>query len=331
MKKTKSGFVAAVVAAAVAFGLSTIGVACADASFPNRAVQIVVPYPAGGLTDILTRGLADRLSKMWSQPVLTVNKPGANGVLATSVAAKADPDGYTILFGTDATLAANLSLYANIPYEPARDFIPLTLIGTYNLVLVVHESVPVKTLAELVDYAKKQKEPLNFASVGTGSTHHLSMELFKSLAGFDAVHVPYRGGAPATTAIIAGEVPMMFNGPATVQGYVESGKVRPLAVSGKMRSTVFPNVPTIAESGYPTFDMVNWYGLLVPAHTPPAIVEKLTKDIMTVTASEDFKAWALARGIDPQSSGPEPFRSLMVSDRERLGKLINSIGLKLQQ
>lgn len=325
-----SRVVAVAVAAVVSFGMSATGSVGADETFPNRPVQIVVPYPAGGLTDIVTRGLADRLSKMWSQPVLTINKPGANGVLATSSVAKAEPDGYTILFGTDATLAANLSLYDNVPYEPLRDFVPLTLVGAYKLALVVHESMPVKTFSEFVEYARKQKDPLNFASVGTGSTHHLSMELLKSLAGFDAVHVPYRGGAPATTALIAGEVPMMFNGPATVQGYVETGKVRALAISGKTRSALFPDVPTIAESGYPTFDMVNWYGLLVPANTPPAIVEKLTKDVMTVTASEEFKSWAFARGVDALSTGSEPFKALMVSDRERLGKLIKSIGLKLQ-
>ncbi len=328
----KMGFkaTAALLAAATLLCGASLGRALADSTFPNRPVQIIVPYPAGGLTDILTRGLAERLSKIWGQPVLAVNKPGANGVIATAQTAKADPDGYTILFGTDATLAANLSLYSNVPYEPLRDFVPLTLIGRYNLVLVVHKDVPAKTFDELLAYVRKQSKPLNFASVGTGSTHHLSMELLKSLAKIDVVHVPYRGGGPATTAVIAGEVEMMFNGPATVQDHVAAGSVRALAVSGKARSPIFPDAPSISEVGFPTFDMVNWYGLLVPAGTPPAIVEKLKKDIISVVASQEFKDWALARGIDPASSTEEEFRTLIASDRERLGAIIRSIGLKLQ-
>lgn len=302
----------------------------ADAPYPNRPVQIVVPYPPGGLTDILTRAMAERLSKMWSQPVLTVNKAGANGVIATAATAKAEPDGYTILFGTDATLAANLSLYPSVPYDPVRDFVPVSLIGSYQMVLVSNDDMPAKTFGEFVDYARKQEKPLNYASVGTGSAHHLSMELLKSLAKIEAVHVPYRGGGPATTAILAREIPVMFNGPATMKEHIASGRLRALAVSGATRSPVFPDVPTIAESGFPTFNMVNWYGLLVPAGTPQPIVDKLLKDINTVTASDEFKAWMATQGIETLTGGPDKFRALIVSDTARLAEIVKASGAKLQ-
>jgi tripartite-type tricarboxylate transporter receptor subunit TctC len=306
------------------------GAAAADPSYPNRTVQIVVPYPAGGLTDILTRALAERLSKLWSQPVVAVNRGGANGTIATASVAKAEPDGYTILFGTDATLAANLSLYPSVPYDPLRDFVPVSLLGSYQMVLVVNDDIPAKTFSEFIAYVRKPDKPLNYASVGIGSAHHLSMELLKSLAGIDAMHVPYRGGAPATTAIIAREVPMMFNGPATMKAHIEAGRARALAVSGATRSPVFPDVPTIAESGFPTFNMVNWYGLLVPAGTPQPIVDKLLKDIVAVTSKDEFKQWMAAQGIEPLTGGPDEFRARIVSETERLAKIIKASGAKLQ-
>jgi tripartite-type tricarboxylate transporter receptor subunit TctC len=306
------------------------GTASAEPSYPNRTVQIVVPYPAGGLTDILTRALADRLSKLWSQPVIAVNRGGANGTIATASVAKAEPDGYTILFGTDATLAANLSLYPSVPYDPLRDFVPVSLLGSYQMVLVVNDDIPARTFPEFIAYLRKQEKPLNYASVGIGSAHHLSMELLKSLAGIDAVHVPYRGGAPATTAIIAREVPMMFNGPATMKAHIETGRARALAVSGSTRSPLFPDVPTIAESGYPTFNMVNWYGLLVPEGTPQPIVDKLLKDIVTVTSKDEFKTWMATQGIEPLSGGTAEFRARIVSETERLAKIIKASGAKLQ-
>jgi tripartite-type tricarboxylate transporter receptor subunit TctC len=306
------------------------GPAAADPTYPSRTVQIVVPYPAGGLTDILTRAVAERLSKLWSQPVVAVNRGGANGTIATASVAKAEPDGYTILFGTDATLAANMSLYPSVPYDPLRDFIPVSLLGSYQMVLVVNDDIPAKTFPEFIDYLRKQPKPLNYASVGIGSAHHLSMELLKSLAGIDAVHVPYRGGAPATTAIIAREVPMMFNGPATMKAHIETGRARALAVSGLNRSPVFPDVPTIAESGYPTFNMVNWYGLLVPAGTPQPIVDKLLKDIVAVTSKDEFKEWMATQGIEPLSGGPAEFRARIVSETERLAKIVKASGAKLQ-
>jgi tripartite-type tricarboxylate transporter receptor subunit TctC len=302
----------------------------ADPSYPTRPVQIVVPYPPGGLTDLLTRAVADRLTKIWSQPVLTMNRPGANGGIATASVAKAVPDGYTLLFGTDATLATNLSLYPNVPYDPVKDFAPIVLLGSYQLMLVVNEDMPARNFKEFVEYARRQQPPLNYGSVGIGSAHHLSMEVLKSMANINLVHIPYRGGAPATLAIVAREVPVMFNGPASIKDQVELGKLRVLAVTGKSRSASFPDAPTIAESGYPTFNVVNWYGLLAPAGTPPDIVEKIRADVAKVMDQPEFREWMAKQGIEPMSGGPREFGSLIVSEIERLGAVVKASGAKLE-
>jgi tripartite-type tricarboxylate transporter receptor subunit TctC len=302
----------------------------ADPSYPTRPVQIVVPYPPGGLTDLLTRAVADRLTKIWAQPVVTMNRPGANGGIATASVAKASADGYTLLFGTDATLATNLSLYPNVPYDPAKDFAPIILLGSYQLMLVVNEDVPAKNFAEFVAYARNHQPALNYGSVGIGSAHHLSMEVLKSMANINLVHIPYRGGAPATLAIVAREVPVMFNGPASIKDQVESGRLRVLAVTGKSRSPAFPDAPTIAESGYPTFNVVNWYGLLAPTGTPPDIVEKIRADVAKVMDQPEFREWMMEQGIEPMAGGPAEFSSLIVSEIERLGAVVRASGAKLE-
>lgn len=302
----------------------------ADPAYPTRPVQIVVPYPPGGLTDVLTRAVAERLSKIWPQPVITMNRPGANGGIATVSVAKAPADGYTLLFGTDATLATNLSLYPSVGYDPIKDFAPITTLGTYQLMLVVNKDVPAKNFAEFIEYARSHQPPLNFGSVGIGSAHHLAMEMLKSLANINLVHVPYRGGAPATLAQLTGEIPVMFNGPASIKEHVEAGKLRVLAVTGKTRSPSFPDAPTIAESGYPTFNIVNWYGLLAPAGTSPEIVEKVRADVAKVMAQQEFKDWMAKQGIEPLTGGPAEFGALIASEIPRLGAVVKASGAKLE-
>jgi tripartite-type tricarboxylate transporter receptor subunit TctC len=319
-----SGLFAALLLAA---GLT---LAHADPAYPTRPVQIVVPYPPGGLTDVLTRAVAERLSKIWPQPVITMNRPGANGGIATLSVAKAPPDGYTLLFGTDATLATNLSLYPSVGYDPIKDFAPITTLGTYQLMLVVNNDVPAKNFAEFIEYARSHQPPLNFGSVGIGSAHHLAMEMLKSLANINLVHVPYRGGAPATLAQLTGEIPVMFNGPASIKEHVEAGKLRVLAVTGKTRSPAFPDAPTIAESGYPTFNIVNWYGLLAPAGTSPEIVEKVRADVAKVMEQQEFKDWMAKQGIEPLTGGPAEFRALIASEIPRLGAVVRASGAKLE-
>jgi tripartite-type tricarboxylate transporter receptor subunit TctC len=302
----------------------------ADPAYPTRPVQIVVPYPPGGLTDVLTRAVAERLSKIWAQPVITMNRPGANGGIATASVAKAPPDGYTLLFGTDATLATNLSLYPSVGYDPIKDFAPITTLGTYQLMLVVNNDVPVRNFAEFIEYARSHQPPLNFGSVGIGSAHHLAMEMLKSLANINLVHVPYRGGAPATLAQLTGEIPVMFNGPASIKEHVEAGKLRVLAVTGKARSPAFPDAPTIAESGYPTCNIVNWYGLLAPAGTSPQIVEKVRADVAKVMEQQEFKDWMAKQGIEPLTGGPAEFSALIASEIPRLGAVVRASGAKLE-
>jgi tripartite-type tricarboxylate transporter receptor subunit TctC len=302
----------------------------ADPAYPTRPVQIVVPYPPGGLTDVLTRAVAERLSKIWAQPVITMNRPGANGGIATASVAKAPPDGYTLLFGTDATLATNLSLYPSVGYDPIKDFAPITTLGTYQLMLVVNNDVPVRNFAEFIEYARSHQPPLNFGSVGIGSAHHLAMEMLKSLANINLVHVPYRGGAPATLAQLTGEIPVMFNGPASIKEHVEAGKLRVLAVTGKARSPAFPDAPTIAESGYPTFNIVNWYGLLAPAGTSPQTVEKVRADVAKVMEQQEFKDWMAKQGIEPLAGGPSEFSALIASEIPRLGAVVRASGAKLE-
>ncbi|AMN42645.1 Bug family tripartite tricarboxylate transporter substrate binding protein [Rhodoplanes sp. Z2-YC6860] len=304
--------------------------AYADPAYPTRPVQIVVPYPPGGLTDVLTRAVAERLSKTWPQPVITMNRPGANGGIATLSVAKAPADGYTLLFGTDATLATNLSLYPSVGYDPIKDFAPITTLGTYQLMLVVNKDVPARNFAEFIEYARNHQPPLNFGSVGIGSAHHLAMEMLKSLANINLVHVPYRGGAPATLAQLTGEIPVMFNGPASIKEHVEAGKLRVLAVTGKTRSPAFPDAPTIAESGYPTFNIVNWYGLLAPAGTSPEIVEKVRADVAKVMEQQEFKDWMAKQGIEPLVGGPAEFSALVASEIPRLGAVVKASGAKLE-
>jgi tripartite-type tricarboxylate transporter receptor subunit TctC len=320
-----SGLFAALLLAA---GLVTL--AHADPVYPTRPVQIVVPYPPGGLTDVLTRAVAERLSKIWPQPVITMNRPGANGGIATASVAKAPADGYTLLFGTDATLATNLTLYPSVGYDPIKDFAPITTLGTYQLMLVVNNDVPARNFAEFIEYARSHQPPLNFGSVGIGSAHHLAMEMLKSLANINLVHVPYRGGAPATLAHLTGEIPVMFNGPASIKEHVEAGKLRVLAVTGKTRSPAFPDAPTIAESGYPTFNIVNWYGLLAPAGTSPEIVEKVRADVAKVMERQEFKDWMAKQGIEPLTGGPAEFSALIASEIPRLGAVVRASGAKLE-
>jgi tripartite-type tricarboxylate transporter receptor subunit TctC len=198
------------------------------------------------------------------------------------------------------------------------------------MMLVVNEDVPAKTFSEFVEYARSHRPPLNYGSVGIGSAHHLSMEVLKSLANIDLVHVPYRGGGPATLAHLAREIPVMFNGPMSIKDHVELGRLRVLAVTGKSRSPLFPHAPTIAESGYPTFNIVNWYGLLAPAETPPDIIEKIRADVAKVMDQQEFREWMVNQGIEPMYGGPVEFRALIVSEIDRLGQVVKASGAKLE-
>ena len=298
----------------------------ADA-YPTRPIRIVVGIPPGGAPDIVARVLADKLSHALAQPVVVDNKAGANGNIAAETVAKAAPDGYTLLLGQDAIFVINPHLY-RLPIDPRRDLEPVAPVAWNMFVLSVNPSLPVRTFPEFVDHARKSNPPLNYASGGNGSVHHLTMELLKQRAGINLVHVPYRGGTPATTATLAGEVAAMFAGTSTAP-QIKAGKLRAFAVTGTKRSEAFPDVPTIAEF-YPGFEMSIWLGLFAPAGTPQGIVTRLRDEVSKALALADLKErFAAAGGVQPLVLSPAEFSGLIERDFVKYQKLIRSTGVKI--
>jgi tripartite-type tricarboxylate transporter receptor subunit TctC len=242
------------------------------AGFPARTIRIVVPFPPGGVTDRLARVVAQKMQEHWGQPAVVENRPGASGMIAAEAVAKSAPDGYTIMMGHIGTHAINVSLFSKLPYDPVRDFAPVSLLVSVPNVLLVHPSVPANSVQELVALAKARPGTLNFASPGSGTSGHMSAELFKSLAGIDIVHVPYKGPGPALQDLVAGQVNMLFDTVASSMPQVRGGKVKGLAVTTRERSAIAPDVPTMAESGVAGYEIAPWFAAYAPAGTPPAAV-----------------------------------------------------------
>jgi tripartite-type tricarboxylate transporter receptor subunit TctC len=295
-------------------------------AFPNKPVQFVVTYPPGAANDILARTLAPYLSKKWGQQVIVDNRPGANGIVGTDLVAKANPDGHTLVLGTDGPLAINSALYPSLPYDPVADFAPITQLARYQLVLISTEATSV---SDLVSRAKRQPGKINYASVGIGSQHHLAMELFKSMAGVDIVHVPYKGAAPALVGMLGGEVSVMFNGTAAVREFVRDGKVKPLAVSAGTRSPVMPEVATIGESGYPKFNIAVWFGVLAPAKTPPEIVQQIHDAYVEVLKIAEVRDALLGQGLEPTVSQPAEFAAFIRAERDKWASIVKLSGATL--
>jgi len=278
--------------------LSALVVACAAAivsnavsaqDFPNRAITIIVPQPPGGGTDIISRIVAQQLSLQLGKPVVVENKPGAGTLVGTDAAAKAAPDGYTLLAGLTANMAVNPSLFKTLSYDPIRDFVPVGMMAEFPFVLVVSNNFPAKSVKELLALAKAKPGEINFASAGNGTGQHLSAELFKLMAGVDMTHVPYRGAAPAYSDVISGRTPVFFDNLASGLGQIKGGAVRALAVTGKKRSPLLPDVPTIAEAGVPGYQNYVWFGLWAPKKTPQPVVEKLYAEIRKAVATPSVK------------------------------------------
>ncbi len=297
--------------------------------YPDKPVKIIVPYPPGGSGDTLSRLIGLRLAELWGQPVIVENRPGASAIIGTELAAKAPPDGYTLYLATDGPIVINPSLFVNLPYDWKRDFAPVSLLMTLNQVLLVNPSVPARNVQELVVLAKQKPGQLNYASMGAGSSSHLAAELFKSLANVDIMHVPYKGAPQSITALIAGEVTLFFVGESTAAPHVKAGKLRALGTSGKRRSVVFPDVPTIAES-VPGFEMSAWFGIFAPAGVPDAILRKLNADLVKVMEGKELQSVMVARGFDSQASTPEAFRAMISAEQDRWAALIKQIGIKSQ-
>ena len=312
----------------VAFHVAPIAFA-ADA-YPNKPIRMVVTFPAGGPTDVIMRVIGQKLSDGWGYPTVVDNRGGAGGIIGTEIVARAAPDGYTFLVGTAGGMSINPALQPRLSYDPFRDFTPVAMLVINPQILVVHPAVPAKTLKELVALAKSRPGQFNFASAGTGTATHLGLELLKLTAGIDVVHVPYKGGAPAVADLIAGQVQMLFVSIPSVLPHVRAGKLKAIAVSSAKRSASAPDIPTVAESGYPDFEYSNWNALFAPAATPPQIVRKMNAEIVRILDDPEVKRRLTSLGADPAADTPAALAQYMRNDHERWKKVIRTAGLRPQ-
>jgi tripartite-type tricarboxylate transporter receptor subunit TctC len=298
-------------------------------TWPSKPVRIVVPYPPGGANDIVARALQPALSASLGEPVVIENRGGGATQLGTEAVARAAPDGSTFLL-TNIALGANPSLFARLPYDTTKDLAPITLISTVPLVLVVHPSVPAKTTAEFIALAKAKPGSLNYASAGNGSANHLAMEMFRASAGIDVVHVPYKGFGPAMTDLLGGQVASAFATTLASLPHVKAGKLRALGVSSAKRSAVAPEVPTIAESGLPGFDVNEWQMLLAPAGTPRAIVERMQREVSNALRRDEVKSRLTQLGATPVGSTPAEADAFLKSELARWADVAKRVGIKPQ-
>ena len=298
-------------------------------TYPIRPIRWVVTYPPGGPTDVVARAIGAKLTEAWGQQIVIDNRAGAGGVIGTDIAAKAVPDGYTLLFGTSAGLTINPALNSKLPYDAVKDFAPVSLLVLNPQILVVHPAVPVNSVKELVALAKARPGQLNYASVGLGSPNHMGMELLKALTGIDIVHVPYKGTGPAITDLLGGQVQVMFNSMPSVIPLVASGKLKGLAVGSVQRSPAVPDIPTVAEAGVPGFENVTWYGMFAPAKTPHDIIVKLNKQVVQILASPEMAQRLASQGAEPRST-PEELTKFMRVESERWKKVIKTAGIKVE-
>jgi tripartite-type tricarboxylate transporter receptor subunit TctC len=313
---------------------TTLALAAAGAqaqSYPTKPIRIVVPFSAGGPTDITTRNIAPRLTELLGQPIVIDNRAGANGLIGAELVAKAPPDGYSLLMATASVAAINMVTYANPPYNTLRDLQPLTPIMTTGSLLVIHPSMPVKTVKELVALARAKPAAITFGSAGTGGTLHLLLEMLLSEARIKITHVPYKGAAPAVADVIGGQINGMFVDLPVVSPYVKSGKVRALAVAAKERSQYFPDLPTTAEAGYPGVEMTNYYGLLVTAKTPRDIVTRLHDAIVTTVKTPAVRERLMDVGADPKTMGIDEFARFIREDIAKWDKLIKAVGIRIER
>ncbi len=311
-----------------AAGATALALPAFAQAWPARPVKLLVPFPPGSSPDIVARLLAEPLAVALGQPVVVDNKPGAGGNLGTGLVAKAEPDGYTLLFTIQGPLVTAPLLSKSLPYDPARELVPVTLVATSPNLLVVDPKLGADTLADFVRVAKSRRGELNYGSVGNGSAAHLAMELFKSRAGVDLVHVPYQGFPQVVNAILAGQVQAGFMVPGIAMGQVRAGKLRALAVSTLGRSSALPEYPTLAEQGYPGFEAISWQAVLAPAKTPAAIVERLSRELVRIIRSDEVRAKILAQYFSAAGTAPAALANLMASERERWAQVIAAAGVK---
>jgi tripartite-type tricarboxylate transporter receptor subunit TctC len=301
----------------------------ASAQYPSHPVRFIVPSAVGGGTDIIARAIALKLSESLGAQFVVENRPGAGQMIGIELAAKAPADGYTILMAAS-TLAINPIMYKAVPYDPVRDFAPITQAATLPNVVVVHPSLPVKSISELIAYAKAHPGQLNFASAGIGTSPQMSIELLKSMAGIDMVHIPYKGTAPGVVDVLAGQVLVMAPNVLTALPHIKSGKLRALAVTSPKRSAALPDVPTVAEAGLPGYDSTQWYGVLAPAGTQREIVARLHGAIARALRDEEVGRRLAADGAEPVGSSPEEFTAFIKSETEKWAKVARAAGIKAE-
>lgn len=302
----------------------------AKAQFPSKPVRLVVTVSLGGAPDILARVVAERLSPLLGQPLVVENRAGANGNIAMDLVARSVPDGHTLALCADSMITINPHLYAKMPLDTLKDLLPVAPLAQQNgFLLAVHPSVPARNFREFIEYARKATPPLAYGSAGPGSQHQMTMEMLKLRAGIDLVHVPYKGGAMANAGAIAGEVSAMFAGPASIEPHIRAGRMRGLAMSGPSRSSVFPEMPTIAEF-YPGYQVSTWLGVFAPAGVPDANLSRLRAGIAKVMTIPEVKERLRAGGLEPYAATPEEFAGRIRSDHEKYGKLVKEIGLKIE-
>ena len=297
--------------------------------YPAKPVRMIIPYPPGGGNDTLGRLFAAKLGERIGQPVVVENRPGAGTIIGTEAAAKSPPDGYTILLSSIATHALSPNLYAKVPYDPIRDFAPITLLGIAPTVLVVPADLPAKDLAELVAAAKAKPGGLTYASGGNGTPPHINGEVFKSVAGVDLLHVPYKGGGPALVDLMAGRVQVMLDTAASAMPHVRSGKLRALAITGAKRSAEYPDIPTFAEAGLPGYDTNAWYSMHAPAGTPPEIVRRLNAELVASLEEPDVQARFKQLTTEPVGNTPEEFAAFVKAELDKYARVIKAAGIRL--
>jgi tripartite-type tricarboxylate transporter receptor subunit TctC len=300
----------------------------AAAEWPTKAVRIVVPFSPGGATDVVARTLGSRLSEVWKQPVVVENRPGAGGNIGGDLVAKAEPDGHTLLVSSPAEIAINQHLYSKMPYDPLKDLVPVSKLASAPLVLVVHPSVPSKTVSELIAHIRTSGG-IAYASSGSGGPQHLAGEQFRLMTGLPMTHVPYKGGAPAITDLVGGQVQMFFAGLPPALPHIKADRLRPLAVTTAKRSDFMPELPSVAEAGLAGFDFENWQGLFAPGGTPPELVERIARDVARAAAGEGFAEQLRASGAGPAIVGPAEFAKFVRSESDKYEKLVKASGARV--
>lgn len=314
--------------AAVAVVLVFLPCAVHAQPYPSRAIRMVVPSTPGDAPDVIARLVSQKLSEAFGQQVVVENRPGAGGVVGSEVAAKSPPDGYTLIMGNAGSHGINAAVYSKLPYDIARDFAPVCLIAISPNVLIIHPAITAKSVAELIALAKGAPGRLNYASGGNGSSAHMSMELFKAQAGVDLAHIPYKGSTPAITDVIGGQVAGMFVNLPPAVPHIRSGKVRAIAVSTLARSSILPDVPTVAEAGLAGFETVAWFGVLAPAGTPGEIVARVSAELARISRLPDVRERLAGLGAEPVGSSPEEFATRIRGDIAKWTRLANAAGIR---